>query len=84
MRGRAVDGRKARRKTAVTAVAANLGLNGLRRWKADHMPALAGVAAVSQRADRHPLHQRYSITGESRELYAPWATDDGRRMALHA
>lgn len=48
------------------------------------MPALAGVAAVSQRADRHPLHQRYSITGESRELYAPWATDDGRRMALHA
>lgn len=51
------------------------------------MPALAGVAAFAQkneRADRHPLHQRHSITGESRELYAPWATDDGRRMALHA
>ena len=53
----------------------------------DHMPTLAGVAAAVQknaRADRHPLHQRCAIGGEPRELYAPWATEDVPRMAMHA
>lgn len=88
MRGRAVEARKSFGTSAVTADAANPGLNGLRRATRGTCAHAASVAVSPRKQDTRgqaTLHRaleartRTHDHGETRLLNAPRATDGERR-----